>query len=504
MATTVVRPDETISGASNFTAYGGAASINVALSDDNIATYVKKTVTGNGSVVVGFGTTTIGSSVRVSSVRIRAQLNCPTASSRLRITPICRVAGVNYSGAALSLSGAYATAEYAGAYATTAPDGQPWDQTRITGLRAQIQDNASGADLSTIYELFFDVVTTTQPSVTVNTPTGTVSTTSAPDVAWSFTDTDGNDQAYYQVKVFTAAVYGAAGFNPATSTAAWDSDVVTSADSSVTVGQYLSDATTYRAYVRTAKEVSNQPFWSPWAYTEFLVDVVPPVTPSLTSVYSAVSNSVLLTITGGALTGTLSSQTFQVQRSDDSQSTWADVIGGSLLTVNPSYQASLTDYAAPRAATAYYRVRSIGVSGDNAIVSAWSSSASAVVTNDSKWWFKVLDDPTLNVSSLKVSGGFDGNPDEQIGVFRPLGRSTAVVVTAGLMGEDGGFKISTVGATEFDSVWAAITHLGVLLVQTPEPEQKFIRVIDRQYVRTGKLTNVHNVLTVKYVVVASP
>ena len=70
MSVTVVRPDSTPTGASNFTIFGGSATINAALSDNSDSTYVRKGVSGNGAVIVGFGTTTILSSVRVKQVRL--------------------------------------------------------------------------------------------------------------------------------------------------------------------------------------------------------------------------------------------------------------------------------------------------------------------------------------------------------------------------------------------------------------------------------------------------
>ena len=502
MAISTVRPNDTPLGASNFTIFGGAASINDALSDNNVSTYIKKGVTGNGAVMVGFGTTTIASNVRVKQVRVRAQVQCPTTSSRLRITPVVRVSGVNYFGSAQIYSGSFALAEYAAGYFTTAPDGQAWDQDRIDSLRAQIQDNASGSDLSSIYELFFDIETTTQPTLTVSAPTGTVTATDQPDVTWAYSDTDGSAQDYYEVRVFSSTQYSASDFDAAASTATWESGAVASDDNTVTILEHLSDATTYRAYVRAAKIVSNVPFYSEFAYSQFTVNTSPPSAPTLTATFSAVNNRVDVTVTAPSIAGSFDSQVLQVQRSDDGGTTWADVVGGSDLVPDGSLIGTLDDYAAPRGATARYRARSIATLGDNLVASAWSSTATVSVTNDQTWWLKSVLDPSLNKGSLRVAHGFETKVEEQIGVFRPLGRRTAVTVSAGLQGEDGSYEIKAIGATEFDNVWALVTHEGVLLVQSPLGDQKYIRITARSYSTQGKLANAQHAIKVEYVEVS--
>jgi hypothetical protein len=498
MAVVTVRPDSTPTGAANFTIYGGAASINVALSDNDASTYVEKGVTGNGAVIVGFGTTTISSAVRVKQVRIRSEVECPTSASRLRVTPITRIGGVNYVGTAQVFNGVYAFDEYDGAYFTLSPDGQAWDQDRVDGLRVQIQDLATGADLSSVFELFYDIETTTQPSVSVSSPTGTVTDNSKPEVSWTYSDVDGSEQDYFQVKVFPSSDYSSGGFDPTADEGFYDSGVVASSDNTATIGEYLVDGT-YRAYVRVAKTVSGVPFYSGFDYAQFIIDTAPPAVPTLVGAFQSAYNRVLLDISGTSVAGFFDSQVFQVQRSDDAGGTWADVTGGDALVPDGLSEASVFDYAAPRAVTADYRVRSIGTLGEDEVSSDWSASVSVSVTNDLSWWLKAVSNPALNRGFPKVAPGFQVVADEQVGVFRPIGRRTAVVISSGLQGEDGSFTISTVGDSEFDGVWAVVSHTGSLLLQTPQGEQKYIRIIDRSFSRSGTLGNSQNELSIKYV-----
>lgn len=497
-----VRPDSTPLGSTNFTIFGGAPSINAALADNSVATYVKKGTTGNGTTTVGFGTTSVVSGSRVLQVRLRAQVLCPTSSSRLVLTPITRVDGVDYVGSAISFSGLYALGEYAGAYFTTAPDGYAWDQARVDGLRARIGDNASGVDLSSVYELFFDVVTTTQPTVSVTAPTSPVTGTSKPTVAWTYADADGYDQDYYRIRVFSSAQYVAGGFDPSADTPLWDSGVVASGDNTATLDYFLTGGVSYRAYVIAAKTVGGEAYYSNYAYAQFTVTTTAPATPTLSASFNPTANQVWLSASGQSVSGSFDSQVFQVQRSDDSGSTWADVTGATALVPSGVFVSTTFDYSAPRAATAQYRARSVATLSGEVIGSAWSTAQAVSVLNDGTWWLKAVSTPALNRGSVGVQAGFSVDRTEQIGVFRPIGRGTAVTVTAGLMGEDGKLEIQTTSRADFEAVWALCCHVGTLILQTPDGDQRFIRVTSRSYKRDGTLRAPQTLIDVGYVEVA--
>ncbi len=699
---TTVRPDATPLGSTNFTIFGGAPSINAALADNSVATYVQKGTTGNGTTTVGFGTTSIVSGTRVLQVRLRAQVLCPTSSSRLTLTPITRVNGVDFVGSTISFAGQYALAEYAGAYFTVAPDGYAWDQARIDGLRARIGDNATGVNLSNVYELFFDVVTTTQPTVTVTAPTSPVTGTSKPTVAWTYVDADGYDQDYYRIRVFSSAQYVAGGFDPSADTPVWDSGVVASGDNTATLDYYLTSGLSYRAYVIAAKTVGGEAYYSNYAYAQFTVTSGAPATPSLSASFNSSGNRVWLSASGlsvatatrtnlitnpsfeagtsawggmaaaiavssvwsnfgtsslsvtpifasidsaaeytttalslgivGGLTYNISaychleaaqigsldgrarkilvyyqrsstggtyysfasnqaanvagttrlsvsctfpsdvttilirlynganntatntiyydsvlveqsstllpyfdgsvsdtqpraytvawngtahaststltytgfdSQVFQVQRSDDSGTTWGDVTGASALIPSGAFVSTTFDYSAPRGETAQYRARSIGSLSGEVIGSAFSGTQNVSVLNDGTWWLKAVTTPALNRGGLAVAPGFNVERIEQIGVFRPIGRGTAVTVTAGLLGEDGKLEIQTTSRAEFEAVWLLCCHVGTLLLQTPDGDQRFIRVTSRSYKRDGTVRSPLTVISLDYVEVAA-
>lgn len=484
MPTVTVRPDGTNSGAASFT-ITGAATAHAALSDNSDASLVRKNnaVTGTATLQLGFGTTTLGASERVRRVRLRGRIKTDTASGKVDLMVGTRVSGVNYFFTGFAVRGTFASiTDVTGAWFTSSPDGATWDQGRIDALRSQVIEYRDTTDRGYVYELYIDVDKATQSTTAVTAPTGTVTTTASPDVEWTYTDPDATDpQSYYEVRVFTAAQYGAGGFDPATSTATWESGQVSSSEAGAGIGALLLSGT-YRAYVRLAKAVNGQPFWSTWAFSQFVLTLTPPPTVTVAAAWSSSEGKATLTLQGGVPGGAYTSQHFEVERSDDGGVVWSAIREGGSIAPNGSYAATVLDYEAPRGVTVRYRARSVGVAGENRIPSAWSSVIPQVlVTNDGTWWLKSIDEPSLNVGSLRVIGPLSVSVEEPNTVFRPIGADRPIVVAGVIGGQDGGLEIVTNGETEWGDVEAIVLHQGVLLLQDPTGRQKYIRVTSRSW-----------------------
>lgn len=482
MAVVTVRPDGLGTGASNFTATG-AASVHAALADNSDASFVQKNaITGTYSVSVTMGSTTLSGTQQVKQVRVRARALTPTTSGKVDVTIGTREDGVLLYHSALAIRGQYATATaFTGTYWPSTPSGSSWTQATIDGLRAQITEYGDGADRGTVYEVYADVDVANQPSVTVTAPTGTVNSTAFPAVAWTYTDPDSEAQTYYRVKVFTAAQYGAAGFAAETSTPEWDSGDVASPDTDTTItGRLLSG--TYRTYVKAAKTINGAPFWSSWAFLGWTLSLTPPSTPTLTGAWNSTDGYATLTAQGSAPAG-FASQFFEVQRSDDGGTTWAQIRDGEVPAATGN-KAVVYDYEAPRGVTSRYRARAVGVNGSEEFATAWSNIVQVLVTNDGTWWFKVLDDPTLNVGGLRVDKTLSVTVTEPNAVFRPLGRSYPVVVSSVIGKRDGTFTIHVPDDDQWSSLETLLLYQGVILVQDPTPRQKFVRITSRSWDET--------------------
>lgn len=488
MAVTTVRPNATASGSTLFTISGGSGSLHAATSDDSDSTYFSKStsIVGQASALLDFGTTTISASQRVKRCRIRARVSTPTAAGRINVYLGTRTDNQNYFHSALAIRGLNSITTFTGPYQTSSPNGEDWSQTTINGLRAKVTEYNDTGVLGSIYELYIDVDISAQPTVTVSAPTGTITTSAAPDVTWAYADADNETQAYYQIKVFSAAQYGAGGFNALTSTATYDSGEVASSDQTAVIGDLLLNGT-YRAYVRVAKSVNGSPFYSDFAYSQFTLNNTVPTVPTLSAAWNSALGKATLTVTGAAVTGSLVSQYFDVHRSDDDGVIYAGVRNGENITPNASYIGTAVDYEAPRGVVAYYRARAVGVdSSSNEFPSAWSTVQQVLITNDETWWFKAIEDPTINLGSVRVLAELDTNIEEPNTVFRPLGATRPIVVAGPLQGEDGIYSIKTINETEWDNFYPILNYQGTILVQDPLENQKYIRIISRTWAAESK------------------
>ena len=482
MPVVTVVPDATVSGASSFTLTGGAGTVNATLSDGSDSTFIAKSasVVGSASTLVDFATTTITSSQTVKRVRIRARVLTPNANGRINIYLGSRVNNQNYYHSALAARGTLTLQTLVGPWQNSSPSGTAWTQAAINGLRGKITEYNDSTDVGNIYELFIDVDVANKPTTAVSSPVGTITATASPDVLWTFTDSDGETQSYYQIKVFSDAQYGAGGFNPITATATFDSGQVASTDNTAPVGTLL-NAGVYRAYVRTAKTINGSPFFSDYTFSDFTISVVPPSIPSMSVSWNSSLGYASFTLTGTNPSG-FASQYYVIQRSDDGGVTYSTIRNGASITPDGSFIGTAFDYEAPRGITVYYRARSVGVtSGSVEIPSQYGTVQQVLITNDGTWWFKVINNPSINQGNVRVLRQIDVTIDEPNTVFRPLGSTRPIVVAGPLQGEDGKYQLLTVSSAEYTNIFPVLTYQGTILVQDPFGNQKYIRITSREY-----------------------
>ena len=303
MATYTLRPNADWNNASAFTISGGSGSVHAALSDNSDSTYITRTsTTVPASYEAEFGTQTLAATEKVAYVNLRARGTIGTTGSiELSLGVITDRNGrtVSYS-VPFSKANTLALSTLDTALKlTSAPNGEAWSQTLIDNLVVKFTDNATASgDRGGLYELYVDVITTDQPTVTVTAPTGTITDTTFPSVVWTYADTDGDPQNAYEIKVFDSTTYGGGSFSANTSTPTVTTGIVTSSNNGQTLEADLADGTTYRAYVRVAQLVNGANYFSEWAYSQFTIDVDAPATPLITAFYDSSAGAVTVTIFG--------------------------------------------------------------------------------------------------------------------------------------------------------------------------------------------------------------
>lgn len=320
------------------------------------------------------------------------------------------------------------------AYATvnTSPQVPPnATQAQLDDLTLTFWIEAGTAGAMSVSEASVSVTYAVAPVANITYPTGspTLTLTSTPTVTWTHSaGSDGGPQTAYQLKAFTAAQYGAGGFSPDTSTAAYDSAVVTSSAQAAAVGP-LANSTTFKVYLRTAQTINGALHWSAWDNEIVSTNFTPATVSTVTT--SAVPASGYIQVTanhsGAAWVDV------EIERSDDGGVTWVPVRGATKVTTATgnnhvtSWSSSavvVRDHEAPNGVMVTYRARA----STALITGAYTSATPTSWSESLAVWLKDPNDPTLNVKVLVQEQPQPSRAVAQ-GVFQPIGAAFPVVIS---------------------------------------------------------------------------
>jgi hypothetical protein len=377
-------------------------------------------------------------------------------------------------------------------------------QADIDALYMFIRDKDSSA-LNYFYDIWVELDIIDRPTVTVS--PGSTSTL-RPTITWVYADGDGDPQTHYWVKVFDSATYGGGGFDPDTSTPAFDSGIVSGDVESYRDAAQLVNGTTYKAYVQVAHDGGYESFWSDWtASSAWTISITPCTTPTMTGIYSEADGRVELSITGAAPPGGVT-QTLRVERSTDGGTTWTAVRGYADAAFGSPYTPTVYDYEVPLGVACSYRARAVGVNAtDDDVSSAWSATNTENPWTDGTWWLKCPLDPSLNTQGVWVLQGPDITVDETITVYRPIGSTRALTVAGDIGGEDGSWQVRAHDddtATMIATIAALMTTQNVLYVSDPFGGNRYVRITSRTRTVEGTADYPRTVWQVSYVEVDQP
>lgn len=298
--TSTLLPNALWSSSGVFPATGGA-SLAAVLSDASDASFTKKT-TGLAFDQIGMAlqTATIASTAVIQSVQFTVRHSRPNAASAIWVQ--LAIGGTVpgsfiWKGNVVQLPGVHATYNYVSpAYDAGT---RAWTQSDIDNLVVIVVDKSSIANACTIFEISALVTTNDRPVVTVTAPTGTISDTSTPLVSWTYTDTEGDLQVYYKVRIYSSGVYSGAGFDPELSANQSSANITGfGQDTGAYPQPSLNGAGTYRAYVQIGMYNGPYLIWSDWAFSSFTFAVSPPALPDLSGAWIPGSAAVSLKFSG--------------------------------------------------------------------------------------------------------------------------------------------------------------------------------------------------------------
>ena len=453
MTTVTLRPDGTNVSAGTVT---GAASRHAATSDDSSSTYITLPDSTATYVELSLGTSSIPAGAMLKTARAWADGGGVTGGTR---------GGIYLYGPTGS-----ALASYTGTVADEDDDEQIFTsaaldslegQTLVDGLRISFATFSNSYEDLRIYEAGVDLTYVAQPTVAVTAVSPDPTAQTSPTIEWAATlDSDGGPQVGYRVNVFSAAQYGAGGFDPETSASVYSSGGLTGAASSLTVGP-LPDDTTYRAYVRVYQEVNGSSHLSDWSYVQFAVDADTADVSTVAAVADDAAGKIALTVTRDGASEAW--EYVEVERSVDAGVTWVPVRFATFVDATGNATTfTVDDHEAPNNQAVVYRARATYYDTGLPITGDWTESSSVSWSSDDEW-LKVPNDPTLNVT---VAGATYA-PEQRstrAGVFQVDGAVYPVVVTDVLSSPSGSITFRAKGKTALQGILSALEAGGPFLL----------------------------------------
>lgn len=265
----------------------------------------------------------------------------------------------------------------------------------------------------------------------------------------------------------------------------------------------------YKIYARALRYredgVTRTDQYGDWSTAKTLTMSAPsPIVPTVVVVPDHATESNVVTVTATESSNYLGPYVY-LERSDDSGQTWAPVRFASGIAATFGVPSTFYDNEAPRSVTGLYRARvEATYSGAFINKSQWSTPVASNIPAHG-WNLKDPADITLSIVGLNVVGEPDEAVEEDLGVFRPLGRRYPVTVGGTLSGWDGGLELVLASDTEWLSVRRLVESQRVLLLQSAFGWSKYVRLLSGTKSRqSGTLTTPRRRVSLTYVEVDKP
>lgn len=528
MTITTVRPSSTVAAPAPWALFG-AASHHAAHADASDATLSEATAGNSAALVMELGDIAApAANQRIAQCRfrLRAKAINQTAAD-LRVRPYDPTTG-KFGAEDRWTTIPQTYTDLVGAWRGFDPGPAEWTAAVVNRIRESLANYSStwSVDVAASY---FDVDVRTRPTAAVTAPTGVVSTTTQPTVTITYTDVDGDPAVAAHVFVYSAAEYGAAGFVPGqrptygldpaqtVGPCTWYKDVGAFSGGSVNVPVEvpLVNGTSYRAYAIVGKSFTTGVWFSDFAFSAFTITLTPPTAPTSAVTYDAVNHAYSLAVSTAAPPAGATAYSAAVYRRVGS------IEGGGFAgpeTYDLIYTVALplaagtpaftfVDRTPPRNRSVLYRLRVTATVGGSPVSSNNADTATFLVAPDKRWLLKTVspvDGTGTNWVDANVREAPGVTVTEAQGVFRPLGRRTAVVVSSGVRGEDGGYVITVRGVAAWATARAVLTSTDPVWVSDPFGGNKFVRFTTRDWDLLGTLAAPRRPVTVSYVEVDDP
>jgi hypothetical protein len=349
---------------------------------------------------------------------------------------------------------------YAGNWAFNPTAGTVWAAGTVDAMTMRTATNSTSLQVQQL-RLEYDYYATP-----AGTPTSATPSTDRPAISWNYAQADSLAQSSAHVKVFSTAVIGGAGFNPATSTYLY-STVVAGAITTVTpTSAILVNGLVYKPYVQVIADSYGIPVKGTWtpSVSNYTASFLSPDAPLLSAVWSDATTGTAQKAYVVSVQGSASPYRYNLFRNDVQivfEATMPTSGGAESTAVfidrgrNPD--SVFTRYAAqivtPSAATPQLSSGTTLFSLSNTYSTTWEISNA-----DGTAFLTDYASPVSSISFTKA---------EANAVFRPLNSTKSVVVSGAMTGDDGTIEWITSTQSQWQTVYDLLTYQGPLRISSP-------------------------------------
>lgn len=445
------------------------------LSDSNDLTWVQSTALptggGNSRITSAFGNTSIGSN---QIVRVRG-VGRFGGSGNVMAFRVLNADGAVVSEATGPVSGASVKA-YQGPWVFNPAGGTVWPSGTVDAMTMSL---ALGQTTTTVMQLRLEFDHYTTPA---GTPVSSTPNTDRPTISWTYNQAESLTQSSAHVKVFSTAVIGGGGFDPATSSYLY-STVVAGAGTTVTPPDAIVvNAQVYKPYVQVISDAFSIPVRGTWtpSVPEYTPSFTAPTAPTLSATWSDTTSGTAQKAFVVTIAGSASPFRYNLFRNDEQ-----------IVTLGTMAANGTTVYIdrGRNPVSAFTRYAAQIVTGTSATpqLSSGTTLFSLSTTYSSTWEISNADGTALVTDYASPVSSITFTKAESNAVFRPLNSTKSVVVAGEMTGDDGTIEWTTSTDSQWQTVYDLLTYQGPLRISSPfksvdgGPETYVVRLTSRNW-----------------------
>ena len=456
-----------------------ATNAQTFLSDASDTTWVQSTVLpsggGNSVITSALGNTSIGSS---QIVRVRGVARFGGSGTIASFRVLDSDSNI-VSEAVGPVSGASVKA-YAGAWAFNPTGGTVWAAGTVDAMTMRMATNSTSTQVQQL-RLEYDYYATP-----TGTPTSATPNTDRPAISWSFAQGDSLTQSSAHVKVFSAAQYGASGFDPATSASLYSTVVAGDGLTVTPESAILVDTLVYKPYVQVIADSFSIPVRSAWtpSAVAYTASFTSPTAPTLSAVWSDTTSGTAQKAFVVTIAGSASPYRYDLFRND------VQIVSGATMAANGT-TVYIDRGRNPVSAFTRYAAQIVTGAAASPQLSSGTTLFSLSTTYSTTWEISNADGTASVTDYASPVSSIAFTKAEANAVFRPLNATKSVVVSGSMTGDDGTIEWVTSTHSQWQTVYDLLTYQGPLRISSPfksvdgGPETYVVRLTSRDWKPEG-------------------